>query len=62
MAQKSPQEKDVAMQEFLRVYNVLRDELLNDEIIAGQPTFAKEHLKKVMLNLPITLTITQSTL
>lgn len=35
------------LQEFLRVYDVLRNELLDDKLIKGQPAFAKEHLKRV---------------
>ena len=35
------------MQDFMATYDQLRDELLNDDIIAGQPEFAKQHLKRV---------------
>jgi len=31
----------------MKVYEVLRDGLLEDKLISGQPAFAKEHLKKV---------------
>jgi hypothetical protein len=31
----------------MRVYEVLRNGLLEDKLISGQPAFAKEHLKKV---------------
>lgn len=32
----------------MKVYEVLRDGLLEDKLISGQPAFAKEHLKKML--------------
>ena len=34
-------------QEFMRVYEVLREELMADDLIAGQPSFSAEYMKKV---------------
>lgn len=31
----------------MHAYEVLRNGLLEDKLISGQPAFAKEHLKKV---------------
>ncbi len=36
-----------AVQEFVRVYETLRDELVADPLTAGQPEFAAQHLKQV---------------
>ena len=33
----------------MRVYEVLREELLADDLIAGQPSFSAEYMKKVIL-------------
>ena len=35
------------IQEFMRVYDVLREELLADDLIAGQPSFSAEYMGKV---------------
>lgn len=35
------------VQEFMRVYEVLREELLVDDLIAGQPKFSADHMRKV---------------
>ncbi|CAL5218960.1 g713 [Coccomyxa viridis] len=41
---KSPNNK----QEFMRVYEVLREELMADDLIAGQPSFSAEYMKKML--------------
>lgn len=38
-------------QDFMKVYRVLTDELLSDELIAGQPSFSAEYMRKVVLDL-----------
>lgn len=35
----------------MKVYRVLTDELLSDELIAGQPSFSAEYMRKVVLDL-----------
>ncbi len=37
-------------QEFLRVYDVLRGELIEDDLIAAQPGFSAEYMKKLTLS------------
>jgi len=37
----------MSSQEFMRVYEVLREELLDDDLIAGQPSFSAEYMRKV---------------
>ena len=38
------------MQEFMRVYDVLREDLLRDDLIADQPKFSADYMRKVRLN------------
>lgn len=40
----------VLLQEFMRVYDILREELLADDLIAGQPSFSAEYMRKVRLH------------
>ena len=49
MAVKALQVTSVARwpQEFMHVYDTLRDELVADPLTAGQPHFAADHLKRV---------------
>ena len=35
------------MQEFMRVYDVLREDLLKDDLIADQPKFSADYMRKV---------------
>ena len=35
------------MQEFMRVYDVLREDLLTDDLIADQPKFSADYMRKV---------------
>lgn len=42
--------KAFVLQEFMKVYDILRNGLLDDKLIGGQPAFATEHLKKVKKN------------
>ncbi len=35
------------LQEFMKVYDALREELMSDELIAGQPSFSAEYMRKV---------------
>ena len=35
------------LQEFLKVFETLRDEIVNDELLAGQPDFSKQWVKEV---------------
>ncbi|BDA42860.1 Farnesyl pyrophosphate synthase [Coccomyxa sp. Obi] len=35
-------------QDFMKVYRVLTDELLSDELIAGQPSFSAEYMRKML--------------
>ena len=36
-----------SMQEFMRVYDVLREDLLKDDLIADQPRFSADYMRKV---------------
>jgi hypothetical protein len=35
------------LQEFLKVFETLRDEIVNDELLAGQPDSSKQWVKEV---------------
>ena len=35
------------VQEFMRVYDVLREDLLTDDLIADQPKFSADYMRKV---------------
>ena len=37
------------VQEFLKVYEVLRDGLLSDDVLGDQPKFAQQHLREVRI-------------
>ena len=37
----------VLMQEFMRVYDVLREDLLKDDLITDQPKFSADYMRKV---------------
>ena len=39
--------KSCAVQDFMKVYEILREELLTDDLIAGQPSFSAEYMRKV---------------
>ncbi|PSC75133.1 farnesyl diphosphate synthase [Micractinium conductrix] len=47
-------DKNADKQEFLKVFEQLRDEIVNDELLAGQPDFAKAWVKEMMdYNVPL---------
>jgi hypothetical protein len=37
----------LSLQDFMKVYKVLTDELLADDLIAGQPTFSADYMRRV---------------
>ncbi|KAI7842723.1 hypothetical protein COHA_003653 [Chlorella ohadii] len=53
-AKKAKTDKDQAKQEFLRVFERLRDEIVNDDLLAGQPEASKKWVKEMMdYNVPL---------